>query len=501
MINDGSISEAATADTQPGQVTGTTWTLASGLGLSTGVISFSGSWVPSVWTDEQATLSGATRPIPEMFTLVTHTLDAVHGLYYFLMHYWFALVGVHDWSFRLPSAIAVALAVFGIVVLGTMLVSRRVGILAGILLALIPQTQWVATEARSYGLTVMLAVWLTIVLVLAVRSSSWWWIAYAILGIISVTVFIYIALLIVAHAITVLALRGWRRSWWLFGLSSLGILVCTIPVFRLAVLQRGQVSWISPISRQTVFDVLADQWFDSDVWIAGIFWALIGAAVVVVIVRRRTDPAAAGLALIALPWLVLPTAALVLGSLVVSPLYVGRYVAFSLPAVALLSAVALASIRSRFVIAAGLVAILVLSTPLYLAQREPFSKGTDWRSTSMVLGAHAQPGDAVFFSRAETAVYPYARSMLFAYPDAVGGLKDIALATSYTTRANFFDELVPFDTAAERLGDSDRVWMVNPSGYLWAGSTDETMLRALGFSVLEEYPGAATSLVLLSRSS
>ncbi|WP_104176796.1 glycosyltransferase family 39 protein [Cryobacterium sp. Y50] len=499
VINEFSTVDSAARETNPGTITSQTWTIASLLGLIAGAISFGGSWVPSVWTDEQATLSAATRPLPEMVSLVTNTLDAVHGLYYFFMHYWFALVGVHDWSFRLPSAIAVGLAVMGIVVLGAMLVNLRVGFLAGVLLALIPQTQWVATEARSYGLTVMLAVWLSIVLVLAVTSSRWWWLAYAFLGTISVTVFIYLTLLVAAHAITVIALRAWRRSWWLFGLSALAIVVCTIPVLRLAVAQRGQVSWIGPISRQTIFDVLADQWFDSSVWVAGVFWILIGAGIVIAIVRRRSDPSAAGVVLLALPWLIAPTAALVLGSLVMSPLYVGRYVAFSVPAVALLGAVALASIRSKFLIAAGLVIILGLSTPLYLAQRAPLAKGTDWRDASMTMGEHSQPGDAVFFSRAESAVYPYARSMLFAYPDAVGELKDIALATSYETRANFFDELEPFETAVLRLGDSNRVWMVNPAGYAWSGSTDEATLRALGFSVQQVYPGNSTSLVLLSR--
>ena len=45
---------------------------------------------PSLWFDEGATISAsANRTLPELWKLLGH-IDAVHGLYYLLMHGWFA---------------------------------------------------------------------------------------------------------------------------------------------------------------------------------------------------------------------------------------------------------------------------------------------------------------------------------------------------------------------------------------------------------------------------
>ncbi|HYB82902.1 MAG TPA: hypothetical protein VED43_14925, partial [Mycobacterium sp.] len=53
----------------------------------------SGAWAsrPSLWFDEAATISAsASRTLPELWRLLSH-IDAVHGLYYLLMHGWFAI--------------------------------------------------------------------------------------------------------------------------------------------------------------------------------------------------------------------------------------------------------------------------------------------------------------------------------------------------------------------------------------------------------------------------
>src|SRR6185312_5693405 len=69
------------------------------LGLITTVIVAIGSWIPSLWGDEAASVLSAERPLPSLFRMLGH-VDAVHGTYYFLLHFWVALFGASPFSVR-----------------------------------------------------------------------------------------------------------------------------------------------------------------------------------------------------------------------------------------------------------------------------------------------------------------------------------------------------------------------------------------------------------------
>ena len=45
---------------------------------------------PSLWFDEAATISASTRTVPELWRMLGN-IDTVHGLYYLVMHGWFAI--------------------------------------------------------------------------------------------------------------------------------------------------------------------------------------------------------------------------------------------------------------------------------------------------------------------------------------------------------------------------------------------------------------------------
>src|ERR1700712_321456 len=67
--------------------------------------SWLGSWTPSYWGDEAATVMSAQRPIGALMAELRN-VDAVHGLYYLVMHFWIGLFGSSELSTRAPSAIA-----------------------------------------------------------------------------------------------------------------------------------------------------------------------------------------------------------------------------------------------------------------------------------------------------------------------------------------------------------------------------------------------------------
>src|ERR1700761_7347056 len=52
--------------------------------LAAGIGAAGASW-PSLWFDESATISASGRSIPDLWRMLGH-IDAVHGLFYLLMH-------------------------------------------------------------------------------------------------------------------------------------------------------------------------------------------------------------------------------------------------------------------------------------------------------------------------------------------------------------------------------------------------------------------------------
>ncbi len=119
---------------------------------------------PSLWRDEAATISGSNRSVTAILALTKHQ-DAVHGLYYLLIHAVIAVGGTTETALRLPSLIAMALAAGLLAELGRRLAKNTglpspgaVGLLAGLLLAVVPLTTRYAQEARPYALTTLFAV-------------------------------------------------------------------------------------------------------------------------------------------------------------------------------------------------------------------------------------------------------------------------------------------------------------------------------------------------------
>ncbi|WP_375155160.1 glycosyltransferase family 39 protein, partial [Micromonospora sp. 4G55] len=124
------------------------------------------------WRDELATWSAATRPLGDLLRL-TGTVDAATGPYYLLMHGWVRLFGDTATALRLPSALAMAGAAGLTAVLGRWLLGTRVGLLAGLLFAVLPGTSRYAQEARPYALASLFAVLATLLLVAALRRPTW----------------------------------------------------------------------------------------------------------------------------------------------------------------------------------------------------------------------------------------------------------------------------------------------------------------------------------------
>src|SRR5918911_5194865 len=109
------------------------------VGVLAAAVSLVGAGRPSFWYDEAATISASySRSLQQLWHMLSD-VDAVHGLYYLLMHGWFELVPPTEFWSRVPSGLAVGAAAAGAVILGRQFASRTVGLATGALCAVLPR--------------------------------------------------------------------------------------------------------------------------------------------------------------------------------------------------------------------------------------------------------------------------------------------------------------------------------------------------------------------------
>src|SRR4029077_19511734 len=175
-------------------------------------VSLGGAGRPSFWYDEAATISASySRSLGQLWWLLGN-VDAVHGVYYLLMHGWFQIFPPTEFWSRVPSGLAVGGAAAGVAVLGKQFSSRTVAVSSGVLCAILPRATWAGIEARPYALSMMAAVWLTVLLVHAARRDNVWvWLSYGIVLATSILLDVYLVLLVLAH-VAFLCLYRRRRA-------------------------------------------------------------------------------------------------------------------------------------------------------------------------------------------------------------------------------------------------------------------------------------------------
>ncbi|MFD6700977.1 MULTISPECIES: glycosyltransferase family 39 protein [unclassified Microbacterium] len=463
-----------------------------------------GSWIPSFWGDEAASVMSASRTWPELWRML-QSVDGVHGAYYAFLHVWIDLFGASEFAVRLPSAIAAGLLAAGTVVLAGRLGGSRLALAAGLIVALLPRTVLMAAEARSYAIGSAIAVWLTVLLLaqLEGRRAWWGWAVYAVGAAVSIYVFLYLALLLVVHGVFVLLFH--RRSLWRWAIWAAVAILLAVPIVRLAAAEQNQIGFLAHRDYITPQGVLALQWFDPvTAWPCG---ALIVIGLAGVLRRRRQDARGLRLGVLALLWLALPTAAVLIGSVLIAPMYTVRYLSFCVPAAAILVALGVRTTARwlagrtplRTTTATGILLAVVLAAfvPNLIVLRGPYAKdGSDWREAAAYLRAHARTGDAVVYDdRPKNSDRP--RLIAAVYPDDLAGLRDPALLSSFRTQPGLWDRTVPNDRLT--AGDlTPGVWAIE-RGPDAERSPDVQHLQALGYRVISSHRLNVTTVLRLER--
>lgn len=420
-----------------------------------------GITVPSYWRDEAATLAAVQRPFGDLVRMLGN-VDAVHGAYYLLAWVIVRIFGTGELALRLPSAIAMCLAAGFVAALGRRLVSPHAGLAAGVVLIVLPQIAFYGQDARSYAMVTTAAAIASYLLVRALQARPGerrtWWSGYAaavaLLGVLN----IFGLLLVPANAVTV-ALRCRRPAagqsrralalGWL-GAAAAGCVLAS-PLLYLGYLQREQVSWLKTPDGLTGLGQLVGTRGMQVAAILIIGGGLLASAIAGADRLKATWPRMLGE--VSLPWVILPPALLLTGSLI-TPMYTFRYVVFCIPAVALLIGAGIAAL-GRIAGTAAFIALAVLSFSAQVQIREPGGHRDDIRQADQIVAANRRPGDTVLYTN------PNAQSFGAAYPYGLGRLRNIALAQPAIPSGTLAGTDASYPVIRHRLGTVSRLWVIN----------------------------------------
>lgn len=427
------------------------------------VLCAAGAARPSLWFDEAATISAATRSVPQLWDLLGH-IDAVHGLYYLGMHGWFSIFPATEFWSRFSSCLAIGGAAGGVVVLGRQFGTRTLSVCAGILFAMLPRITWAGIEARSYSWSTLAAVWLTVLLICAVqRDRRALWLSYGALLAVSAVLNIFVVLMVLPHAVAVAILCSRRRTRIRWASVAAGAILVLIPFVLWCRSQSFQVGWISHLGLDSVTEVLLRQYFDHSVPFAVLAAAVLGAPLVIRRLRP-TDDGTRRLVLVTTVWVAAPTAVLLAYSAVAQPLYYPRYLSFTTPAMALLLAVCVVAVaRSREWITAVLAMFAVAATPNYLmVQRGPYAKeGMDFSQVADVISSHSSPGDCLIFDNTTSWKPGPIRPLTAARPDAYTDLVDPGRGAPAWKRNRLWDAHLGIWGVADEVRRCTVLWTVS----------------------------------------
>ncbi|MER5703894.1 glycosyltransferase family 39 protein [Micromonospora sp. NPDC002296] len=476
------------------------------------------------WRDELATWSAATRPLGALARMAG-VIDAASWPYYLLMHGWVAAFGDSPTALRLPSVLATAGTAGLTATLGCRLFGRRAGLLGGLLFAVLPGTSRYAQEARPYAFVALFAVLATLLLTRALDRPGWRrWAGYA-AAVVGLGLAHLVALtLLAAHAATApyahraaaphpvgaprSAPAPTRRRWppWGWLVAVLAALTALTPLVLLAVGQRGrQLDWVDRARPADLAALPGAVTQSGEVGGLLLGLAALGAARAG---RRALLPAAC---------VVLPVLLVFLAGLA-GPLWVPRYLFFTVPFACVLAGAALGATdpaaesgpaartpeRGGVALSAALGVVLLaglLGLPDQAALRRshewPRGALVDYRGAARVVDEGRRPGDVIVFSPRDGWLF---LDLGIRYHLGDRQPRDALVVRDRDARGDYWADECP--RPAECLAGVDRVWLVvagrraDPVDAV-SGATGDTLRD--DFTVERVHPRPGLTVALLTR--
>ena len=226
-------------------------------GLAAAVMAVLGIWGlardSSMGNDEVATRWAALLSLRDLAHLL-NTVDAVHGLYYLIMHVWVA-VGSSPTVLRIPSVLAMVAAVALTAILARRLTgSGWAALFAGLIMALTPVITFYAQTARSYAMVVTCVLAATLALLHALDGEvtgaagpvlARRWVLYGVLVALGGYLNELSLLVLAAHGVTVLLARYDRRVLRHWVAAAVAAAVLVLPLVIISIRENRAVHWIT----------------------------------------------------------------------------------------------------------------------------------------------------------------------------------------------------------------------------------------------------------------
>lgn len=429
----------------------------------------------SLWLDEAFSITLAQTPWAS-FVQQLRTREANMAMYYLVLRAWLHL-GLSEWMIRLPSVLAGIATVPLVYAVGARLFGRRAGFIAALILTLDPFHIALSQDARSYPLTILLAVcssWAFIHVVASPDPATpagpgmqakpappaiMWEVLYVLTSAGAVYAHFYAGFVLVAQCASLAAWREgrlpWRRLMACWGV--IATLLLPIVVFVVAT-RHGNIDWLAAAVPYVLSHLLA--LLGTPVGMLGIAYIAVlltmGWAASRVLRQSHGSRNQWSYALLAL-WIAAPIVIPIVLSLIIKPVFDPRYAAVSIPAIALLGGAVVDQLPGRRTAVAILAAILLIETAGTATYFARFQK-EDWRDATRTVLAAARPGDVVIFYA------PYVRRPYDYYADRTGAATDepqiLYPSASYAELRPAGGITLSLPEAIARAQQATRVWLI-----------------------------------------
>ncbi len=352
----------------------------------------------SVWIDEGVSIEMA-RLDWYNFLRILWRHEANMVLYTVLLRGWLHF-GQSEGFIRALSVVFSLATLPAIYALGRRMFSERVGLIASFLLVINTYHIRYAQEARSYALYPLLCVLSSIYFLKFIddpcRRNR---IAHVTWSALAVYAHFFAGFVVVAQWISIRLLDNpeietkFRRNW-----RDFAIAISPLVLFVLTT-GTGVLRWIPRPHLSYLWDTFAFFAGNGGIWLALLYAGAIIAAVVPMRGwRTRRAQWTTWRYRYLLIWFLFPILLVFLVSQA-KHIFLARYFVFCLPAMILLAAAGLARLRPKWLMAASLIIVALLSfRGISSYYQKDFDIGReDWRSATRYLLDHAQPGDVVMF--------------------------------------------------------------------------------------------------------
>ena len=425
----------------------------------------------SMWFDESVSWFIARMSTADFF----HTLrydEANMPLYYAALRGWIALFGNSETWVRMLSAVCGIGTIATIYALGRRLFTFNIALAAAVILAtnafFVQHTQ----EARSYMMAALLTTLATYLFVRAVDTDRGWWL-YAIVVALGIYAHFFVVLVPIAHVLS-LGVRprtpGLLRR---VALSLVGAVVLTLP-YWVAAVTRGsaQIYENPPLDLRGIASMVSGFAGGAGPLLVLVVGVAVAATVVATVRIARSDGRSDALWRITVPLLALaiPTIG-IFATALIGRAPALRYFSFLAPALAIVVARGLATLRDRRLLVAAVVVIVALQA-VGLRRWYGDPQKENWRAAVEQVQREGKPGDAV-------VLYDADRIMLYEYydnhPYAAGGPKVDFPPKSFTPFPLYAHPLKLTRARLAEIGAThDRVWYLVPND----SATDAPPARA-----------------------